>query len=156
MFGGIANGMFMNDLYTIFLAKDEVKHDRNGTVSKGGNQKHFRGRTKRFDVTGGAAPSPRYGHSAVILDYYQGGQGHDSFTQDNPTDNFSLPSFDTDAESDVENGNGEMSSYAKNVNNSYHSTPKLIIIGGFVDPKPRRQQEKVRRDMEGEAILDVS
>ena len=61
--------------------------------------------------------------------------------------------FDTDAESDLESNNGQNSSYAKKLNSSYHSSPKLIIIGGFVDPKPRR---KVMRDMEGDAILDVS
>ena len=118
----------------------------------------MRGRTKLFYITGCAAPSPRYGHSAVLLDHYQGGQGqgHDSFTQDNPTGAFSLPSFDTDAESDLESNNGQNFNYAKKLNSFYHSSPKLIIIGGFVDPKPRRQRDKVMRDMEGEAILDVS
>ena len=62
MFGGIANGIFMNDLYTVFLAKDEAKNEKNGTTSRGGNSKSFRGRTKRFDITGSVAPSPRYGH----------------------------------------------------------------------------------------------
>jgi hypothetical protein len=151
LFGGISDGIFMNDLYTILLAKEEDGKDKDNS-----NSKSFRGRTKRFVLNGGSPPSPRYGHSAIILDQYQGGQWKDADSTDSRGASSILPSFDTDVESETEGRNEDYSKRIKAINNTYHSSPKMIIIGGFVDPTDSSKTNRINHSKKGDLIVDVS
>ena len=89
------------------------------------------------------------------MDHYQGGQWNDGDSNDTRGASSILPSFDSDVESDTDSNRDEHSKRIQEINTTYHSSPKMIVIGGYVDPSSGDRSNRINNSKKGELIVDV-